>query len=55
MGKGGKGLGPEREGGTAIRRGAPTVWNAAFNQRQLWDGRAEDLEDQARFPITARR
>ena len=53
MGKGGKGLGPEREGGTAIRRGAPTVWNAAFNQRQFWDGRAEDLEDQARFPITS--
>src|SRR4026209_939445 len=29
MGKGGKGLGPDREGGTSIRRGAPTVWNAA--------------------------
>jgi cytochrome c peroxidase len=53
MGKGGKGLGPEREGGTAIRRGAPTVWNAAFNARQFWDGRAKDLEDQARFPITS--
>lgn len=53
MGKGGKGLGPERDGGTSIRRGAPTVWNAAFNQRQFWDGRAEDLEDQARFPITS--
>jgi len=53
MGKGGKGLGPEREGGIPIRRGAPTVWNAAFNQRQFWDGRAEDLEDQARFPITS--
>jgi len=53
MGKGGKGLGPEREGGTQVRRGAPTVWNAAFNQRQFWDGRAKDLEDQARFPITS--
>jgi len=53
MGKGGKGLGPEREGGTSIRRGAPTVWNAAFNARQFWDGRAKDLEDQARFPITS--
>jgi cytochrome c peroxidase len=53
MGKGGKGLGPERDGGIPIRRGAPTVWNAAFNQRQFWDGRAEDLEDQARFPITS--
>jgi cytochrome c peroxidase len=53
MGKGGKGLGPERAGGTQVRRGAPTVWNAAFNRRQFWDGRAEDLEDQARFPITS--
>src|SRR6185503_4232938 len=53
MGKGGKGLGPERAGGTSIRRGAPTVWNAAFNARQFWDGRAKDLEDQARFPITS--
>jgi parallel beta-helix repeat protein len=53
MGKGGKGVGPQREGGTPIRRGAPTVWNAAFNARQFWDGRAKDLEDQARFPITS--
>ncbi len=53
MGRGGKGLGPERAGGAAIRRGAPTVWNAAFNHRQFWDGRASDLEDQARFPITS--
>jgi parallel beta-helix repeat protein len=53
MGKGGKGLGPERAGGKVVRRGAPTVWNAAFNHRQFWDGRASDLEDQARFPITS--
>jgi parallel beta-helix repeat protein len=53
MGKGGRGLGPERTSGTVIKRGAPTVWNAAFNHRQFWDGRAADLEDQARFPITS--
>jgi cytochrome c peroxidase len=53
MGKSGRGLGPERTGGTEIRRGAPTIWNAAFNHRQFWDGRAADLEDQARFPITS--
>jgi cytochrome c peroxidase len=53
MGKGGKGLGPERAGGTVVKRGAPTVWNAAYNHRQFWDGRAADLEDQARFPITS--
>lgn len=53
MGFGGEGLGPERQGGKQVRRGAPTVWNAAFNHKQFWDGRAEDLEDQARFPITS--
>ena len=53
MGEGGKGLGPNRTGGRVIRRGAPTIWNAAFNQTQFWDGRAKDLEDQARNPITA--
>ncbi len=53
MGAGGEGLGPARKGGRQVRRGAPTVWNAAFNHKQFWDGRAEDLEDQARFPITS--
>jgi parallel beta-helix repeat protein len=53
MGKGGTGVGPERSGGTVVRRSAPTVWNAAYNHRQFWDGRASDLEDQARFPITS--
>jgi cytochrome c peroxidase len=53
MGKSGRGLGPERTGGKEIRRGAPTIWNAAFNSRQFWDGRAADLEDQARSPITS--
>ena len=53
MGEGGKGVGPDRTGGRAIRRGAPTIWNAAFNAAQFWDGRSRDLEDQARNPITA--
>jgi cytochrome c peroxidase len=53
MGKGGRGLGPERTGGAVVKRGAPTLWNAAFNHRQFWDGRASDLMDQARFPITS--
>lgn len=52
MGKGGHGIGAERTGGAAIRRGAPTLWNAAFNHKQFWDGRADDLEDQAKGPIT---
>lgn len=33
-------------------RSAPTVWNAAFNQVQFWDGRAESLEAQAAGPVT---
>ncbi len=52
MGKGGKGLGRDRKGGAVLRRGSPTTWNAAFNHRQFWDGRAADLEDQAEKPIT---
>ena len=51
MGKAGKGLGPGRTGGAVLRRGSPTIWNAAFNHRQFWDGRASDLEDQAGNPI----
>lgn len=29
---------------------APTVYNAVFNHRQFWDGRAEDLQSQAGGP-----
>lgn len=52
MGKGGSGLGLAREGGVTLRRNSPTVWNAAFNHLQFWDGRAKDLEEQAGKPIT---
>jgi len=30
---------------------SPTVYNAVFNFRQFWDGRAKDLEEQALGPI----
>ncbi len=53
MGKGGTGFGPNRSGGTVIRRGAPTLWNAAYNHLQFWDGRAAHLEEQATKPITS--
>lgn len=33
-------------------RSAPTVWNAAFNSVQFWDGRAASLEAQAKGPVT---
>ena len=32
-------------------RNAPTVYNAVFNFRQFWDGRAKTLQDQAAAPI----
>ncbi len=32
-------------------RQAPTIFNAAFNQFQFWDGRAGSLEEQATGPI----
>lgn len=32
-------------------RNAPTVLNARFNSNQFWDGRAKDLEEQAKGPI----
>lgn len=33
-------------------RNTPTVWNAAFQARLFWDGRARSLEEQALGPIT---
>ncbi|MGE4133744.1 MAG: cytochrome-c peroxidase [Bdellovibrionales bacterium] len=32
-------------------RNSPTVWNAAFQTVQFWDGRAGSLEDQAKGPL----
>ena len=37
--------------GTAGGRQSPTVYNAAFNPFQFWDGRAGSLEEQAIGPI----
>lgn len=34
-------------------RNAPTVWNAAFMSTQFWDGRAKNLEEQAKGPVQA--
>jgi len=33
-------------------RGAPSVYNSAFNSVQFWDGRAPSLEAQAKGPVT---
>lgn len=32
-------------------RNAPTVWNAAFQNKLFWDGRAGSLEEQAKGPL----
>lgn len=32
-------------------RNSPTVFNAAFNELQFWDGRSPSLEDQAQHPF----
>jgi len=37
--------------GAVGERNTPTVWNAAYNFSQFWDGRAKDLEEQALVPI----
>ena len=34
-------------------RNAPTVLNSVFNAAQFWDGRAEDLKQQAKGPVQA--
>lgn len=37
--------------GDDLRRGAPSLWNAAFATRLFWDGRADSLETQALAPL----
>ena len=34
-------------------RNSPTVYNAVYNIAQFWDGRAEDLKEQAKGPVQA--
>ena len=38
-------------GGQEGNINSPTVYNAVFNFRQFWDGRAKDLKEQAIGPI----
>jgi cytochrome c peroxidase len=53
VGRGGKGVGPERTGETTQRRSAPTLWNVGFLERLFWDGRASSLQAQATGPLFA--
>ena len=36
-----------------LGRATPTIWNAAYNTLQMWDGRKKSLEHQALGPIQA--
>ena len=38
-------------GGKLGRRNAPTVFNSSLSFKQMWDGRATDLAEQASFPV----
>jgi parallel beta-helix repeat protein len=39
--------------GQALRRNAPSLWNAAYATSLFWDGRAKSLEDQMLVPLTS--
>jgi cytochrome c peroxidase len=39
--------------GNPVARNSPTVYNAALHVAQFWDGRAADVEEQAKGPILA--
>jgi cytochrome c peroxidase len=39
-------------GGQIGARNAPTITNRLFSKEQFWDGRAADLEEQAKGPLT---
>lgn len=43
--------GPQRNGGTTVRRNSQALFNLAFRTTLLWDGRSESLEEQALMPL----
>lgn len=45
--------GPGREGPNVSRRNSQALFNLAFRESFLWDGRAESLEEQALMPLLA--
>lgn len=52
VGKGGHGYGLLRAGtGPELQRNTPSLFNAAFNTIQFWDGRAGTLEEQMMEPM----
>ena len=47
----GLGAGPRRAGPNRLRRNSPSLYNLAWRESLLWDGRVETLEEQATMPI----
>lgn len=45
--------GPGRRGPNVLRRNSPTLYNLAFRETLLWDGRVTTLEEQALLPLLA--
>jgi len=45
------GLAQSKAHGLSLPRSAPTLWNVAFSPALFWDGRATNLEQQARGPL----
>lgn len=43
--------GAQRTGGAVGRRNSQAIFNLAFRETLLWDGRAESLEEQAMMPL----
>jgi len=43
--------GPGRQGPNTVRRNSPPLYNLAFRESLLWDGRVETIEEQAVIPL----
>lgn len=54
IGRGGEGVGPQRQGGAQLARNTPGLWNVGYASILFWDGREESLEEQSLVPLTHR-
>ena len=45
--------GPGRRGPNVLRRNSPSLYNLAFRETLLWDGRVTTLEEQSLLPLVA--
>ena len=52
IGRGGAGVGPERQGDVVLARNTPSLWNVAYRRHLFWDGRETSLEEQVLVPLT---